>query len=218
MPTLIASLKRLRDECNQLNPNRDRTSDGWIGDPRHQARKSDHNPAPDGEVHAIDVDKDGLDVNRVVAHLVARCRSGQEKRLTYIIWNRTIWSASRGWTARRYTGQNPHTHHFHVSGSYDPANERNTASYGLAELGATAVKAQSQARPGSRTLRLSNPQMRGEDVRFVQRSIGQQRAGAADGIYGPKTAAGVRSFQQSRHIAADGIVGPVTWRQLGVKV
>jgi len=72
-------------------------------------------------------------------------------------------------------------------------------------------------RPGSRTLRLTNPQMRGEDVRFVQRWLGRQQVGAADGIYGPKTAAGVRWLQQARHLAVDGIVGPQTWRQLGVK-
>ena len=33
--------------------------------------------------------------------------------VTYVIWNRQIWDAKRGW--HRYTGFNPHTDHVHVS-------------------------------------------------------------------------------------------------------
>ncbi len=37
---------------------------------------------------------------------------------------------------------------------------------------------------------------------------------AADGVFGPKTLAAVRSFQSARHLAVDGIVGPKTWAAL----
>ncbi len=35
---------QLREQVDDAFPDRDRTSDGWIGDKRHSARKSDHNP------------------------------------------------------------------------------------------------------------------------------------------------------------------------------
>ena len=37
---------------------------------------------------------------------------------------------------------------------------------------------------------------------------------AADGVFGPKTLAAVKSFQQSRGLAVDGVVGPKTWSAL----
>lgn len=146
MAVLIASLVQLRSELNEAAPHRDHTTDGWIGDSRHQAEKSDHNPDETGnpevhdadhldEVHAIDADKDlkqgRFTMAAVVAFLVARCRAGIEKRLRYIIYNRTIWSASSGWTARRYTGSSPHTEHGHFSGSYETRWESNKNRYHL---------------------------------------------------------------------------------------
>lgn len=71
--------------------------------------------------------------------------------------------------------------------------------------------------PGSRTLKLTSPQMAGADVQFVQRWIGPERVGAADGIYGPGTAAGVKWYQQMRGIGVDGEVGPQTWAQMGIR-
>jgi peptidoglycan hydrolase-like protein with peptidoglycan-binding domain len=35
-----------------------------------------------------------------------------------------------------------------------------------------------------------------------------------DGIFGPRTAATVRTFQQMNGLAVDGIVGPQTWQRL----
>jgi peptidoglycan hydrolase-like protein with peptidoglycan-binding domain len=37
---------------------------------------------------------------------------------------------------------------------------------------------------------------------------------AVDGIFGPRTAATVRTFQQMNGLAVDGIVGPETWQRL----
>lgn len=35
-----------------------------------------------------------------------------------------------------------------------------------------------------------------------------------DGVFGPKTEAGVKAMQGFLHVAVDGIVGPVTWQAL----
>ncbi len=43
-PKLCAAGVTLRNQVNRAFPNRDRRSDGWVGDSSHSARKSDHNP------------------------------------------------------------------------------------------------------------------------------------------------------------------------------
>jgi hypothetical protein len=146
---LVPSLVALRGEFNRIAPGRDRSSDGSIGDAAHQHEVSDHNPDETGsvpihdadrinEVHAIDVDSDlrvpGLTMEKVVQFLLARCRSGAEKRLRYIIYNRRIWEASNGWKQRAYTGANAHTEHAHFSASYDTGKEASTASWHLEDI------------------------------------------------------------------------------------
>jgi len=146
---LVPCLVRLRSEFNVIAPDRDRTSDGTIGDAAHQASESDHNddeignvPIHDAdrthEVHAIDIDVDlrvpGLTMEKVVQHLLTRCRSGAEKRLRYIIYNRRIWSASSGWRQQRYTGANAHDHHAHFSSSYATTLEASKASWHLEDV------------------------------------------------------------------------------------
>jgi hypothetical protein len=147
---LISALVTLRSEFNAIAPKRDKASDGWIGDKAHEASVSDHNDDETGnvpirdadsthEVHAIDVDAsgpwpDGLTMEKIVQFVLARCRSGAEPRLRYIIYNRRIWSASSGWAQQTYTGANPHTEHAHFSASYDTAREASTASWHLEDL------------------------------------------------------------------------------------
>lgn len=146
---LIPCLVRLRAEFDKVAPARDRASDGTIGDAAHRNRVSDHNPDETGavpirdadrtnEVHAIDIDTDlrtaGLTMEMVVQFLLARCRSGAETRLRYIIYNRRIWEASNGWRQRAYDGDNPHTEHAHFSASYDTAKEASTASWHLEDI------------------------------------------------------------------------------------
>ncbi len=147
---LVPCLVALRSEFNAIAPARQKTSDGSVGDLAHQSSVSDHNPDETGrvpivdadkinEVHAIDVDVDlnvpGLTMWMIVAFLVARCRSGAERRLRYIIFDRRIWSAADGWPTGgvAYKGASPHTEHAHFSASYDTAMEASTASWHLKE-------------------------------------------------------------------------------------
>jgi hypothetical protein len=146
---LVPCLKELFAEFDRIAPHRDHASDGSIGDTAHRNEVSDHNPDETGsvpihdadhknEVHAIDVDntlrEPGLSMETVVQFLLKRCRSGAEKRLRYIIYNRRIWEASTGWKQHTYTGASPHTEHAHFSASYDTAKEASTASWHLEDI------------------------------------------------------------------------------------
>jgi hypothetical protein len=146
---LIPCLRCLFDEFDLIAPSRDHASDGDIGNTAHQAEVSDHNddevgkvPIHDAdhihEIHAIDVDNNlnesDLTMEKCVQFLLGRCRSGAEKRLRYIIYNRRIWSASSGWVQKTYTGASPHTEHAHFSASYETKLEASTASWHLEDI------------------------------------------------------------------------------------
>ncbi len=109
-PALIA----LEAEADRIAPRRRRTSDGSIGDQKHKARKSNHNP-DGGFVDAFDLSHDpanGMDAHGQVRAWVAR----QDPRLEEVISNRRIWTYERrseGW--RPYKGDNPHTLHAHIT-------------------------------------------------------------------------------------------------------
>lgn len=149
MVVLIPCAVQLRSEFNTIAPERDKDSDGWIGDTAHQQESSDHNNDETGnvpihdaddipEVHAIDVDNNfnesDLTAEKVVQFLLSRCRSGKENRLRYIIYYRRIWRASNGWTQEDYNGASPHTEHIHFSFSYETAKEADVSSWHLEEI------------------------------------------------------------------------------------
>lgn len=113
MAVLAPSLRNLFNELDVRWPQRDRRTDGWIGDAAHQARQSDHNPDSRGIVHAIDIDKDGLDPNIVIS-----AAARDDRPTSYVIYNRWIYRRSSNWDPRPYTGTNPHTDHLHVSIQY----------------------------------------------------------------------------------------------------
>ena len=145
---LVPCLVSLRNEFNALAPTRGKGSDGSIGDSAHASSSSDHNPDETGatpyedsddvnEVHAIDVDKDlnksGWSMQKAVEIIITRHRTGQDNRLQNVIYDRRIWSRSWDWTAREYTGSNPHDKHAHFSARYTAAQEADTGAWGLLE-------------------------------------------------------------------------------------
>lgn len=121
-PRLVEGGVTLRDQINKRWGNRDKRSDGWIGDSAHQARKSDHNPDSQGWVHAIDVDEDlrgsNMDMEWLARQLMAYARNkrGGSARLKYLVYEDRISSGTysrRFWVWRH--GNWGHQQHMHVS-------------------------------------------------------------------------------------------------------
>lgn len=118
-----AAALKLRDQINTRWPNRDKRSDGTIGDTAHAARKSDHNPDADGWVKALDIDadldpKDTRAAEKLATDLINYARSGKpgSERIKYVVYNNRIASGTypdQFWTWR--PGAWGNQHHIHVS-------------------------------------------------------------------------------------------------------
>lgn len=154
MAILTRGLTTFRNEVNSIAPNRDKSSDGWIGDQRHSAGRSGHNPDRSGnaeykdgdskdEVRAIDLDADlrvsGLSMLEIIQHIITKARAGGYVPFRYIIFcppggRPTIWARSTGWTSRAYSGSNRHDKHAHFSGDYSQKADEWTGSLGLSSL------------------------------------------------------------------------------------
>jgi hypothetical protein len=112
-------------QINAVAPRRGRASDGTIGDRAHQGTNSDHNPrriaglGSIGVVTAADITHDpnrGCDIGAIGESL----RLSRDPRIKYFIFNHRLFSSYRAngiapWTWRRYSGDNPHVHHGHLS-------------------------------------------------------------------------------------------------------
>jgi len=142
MAVLVPCLVTLRSEFNKIAPNRDKESDGWIGNAAHRKTKSDHNPDKNNRVHAVDVDDDlrvpGLSMEKCVQAILAECRksgtSGKDRgRLKYIIYEGRIWEASNNWEEEDYDGPNAHDKHAHFSAESDFEFSNDTRPWGLVE-------------------------------------------------------------------------------------
>jgi hypothetical protein len=118
-PILCKAGQQLREQIDDSFPDRDRKSDGWIGDARHQrAGTSDHLPDKvNGYVRAIDVDKDLDSRSSTGAYLADQIRicAKRDKRIKYVIYAGKIASAKSFWRWRTYSGINSHHAHIHVS-------------------------------------------------------------------------------------------------------
>lgn len=133
------SLKALLQKINSLAPNRRKASDGMIGDARHRARNSDHNPwvwdeaTGKGVVTALDITHDPA--RRCDCSIIAQSiQNKKDTRIKYVIWNRRIMNSSsiggaEPWTWRTYTGSNPHTKHMHISVKCEKQHYDSTAPW-----------------------------------------------------------------------------------------
>ena len=137
-PRLSKALIQLREQADDAYPDRDRRSDGTIGDAKHSTRKSDHNPDPDsGIVRAIDLDADFTKSISTAAYIADQIRiaAKSDKRIAYVIFNRKIASARSLWKWRKYTGVNPHTNHIHIS--FTKAGDTDSKFFNIPLLGGT---------------------------------------------------------------------------------
>jgi len=146
-PRLCKAGQQLRLQVDDSYPDRDRTSDGWIGDARHSARPSDHNPdwknAVEGiaYVRAIDIDRDlsgkaKPDLMPDLADQIRLAAKRGDKRISYIIFAGRIASSRMGWRWRKYSGINPHNSHLHCS--FTKKGDSDDSFFNIPMIGGTA--------------------------------------------------------------------------------
>ncbi len=210
---LANSLVELRKQVNEGYPSRSKDSDGSIGDERHSALTSDHNPDQNGIVRAIDITHDpahGFDSYKFANMLLAK----QDPRLKYVISNRRIGAGPAGpqpgvW--RKYTGTNPHDHHVHVSVMPRKANGSDASdqpvSWDIDGVTVPADVAGWVAPPP--TLR---PGASNNAVERLQKALDVK----VTGKYEPRseTYFALCLFQIRHGLDPDGICGPQTWKAI----
>jgi hypothetical protein len=117
-PKLCAAGVQLRDQVDTWFPDRcTKSPEGWLGDSRHSARKSDHNPDINGWVRAVDINSRLESSDSLAPYLADQIRIAgkSDKRLSYVIYNGRICSKILNWKWRKYSGVNPHKRHLHIS-------------------------------------------------------------------------------------------------------
>jgi hypothetical protein len=141
-PILCKAGQQLREQFDDSFPDRDRRSDGWIGDLRHSTRPSDHNPDPKAGmvVRAIDIDADVYksgkpDLMPDIADQIRLAAKRGEKRISYVIFQGRIASSRMGWRWRKYSGSNPHNAHCHIS--FTKQGDADSSFFNIPLLGGT---------------------------------------------------------------------------------
>lgn len=205
------SLDTLLRQVNALAPNRSKDSDGWIGDPAHQATKSEHNPNAAGVVRAIDITHDpqhGFDSWEFADML----RLQRDPRIYYIISNGQIAAPSiQNNVWRKYTGRNPHDHHMHISVESESSLYDDPKEWVIKIGDWNSNKSTAPRPPSNPTLREGS---KGDWVVKLQTLLNMP-VNERDGDFGPKTKAAVVAFQKSNNLVQDGVVGTYSWKALG---
>lgn len=233
---VVPCLLEGRAQLDARFPQRDKSSEGTIGDAAHQKEASSHNPDETGtpefsdhdgknEVRAWDADKDlrdphGVTAEELVQMVVTKARAGGFSWIRYIIYNKRIWHRKDNFTTRTYTGSNPHTDHVHFNSDFTQAADTVTGTnWHFNELGSSSptVPTSSILNKGDEGPAVTNLQL------FFNRTFPAYRYDVdvlrghvieVDGKFGPQTEAWVKEFQSRTHLRVDGIVGPKTTAEL----
>lgn len=204
MAKIAKSLDVLRAQINAASPNRNKSSDGWIGDPAHAARKSEHNPNANGVVRALDITDDpanGVDASAIADAI----RASGDRRVLYVISDKRIANPGQPW--RSYTGSNPHTKHFHVSVVESATLYDDASAWSIGKLSPDVT-----AKPAKVYPETLWPRSKHEDVAKLKAALVGHMV--KEEGYGPITEAAVRAFQKRDGLTVDGVVGPYTWEAL----
>lgn len=228
------SLLTLRSEVDRRWPDRDRSSDGTIGDAAHQASgsASDHNPfikdaSGVGVVRAMDIDagpgrfpSESKDtVGDLVAELARKAGKAGHPALAnggYVIYEGRIASAISNppWSWRRHTGD-AHESHPHVSVGRKAAAYDNTKRWGVSIPGQRpSPDTPAVTVPAGTTFPTIKLGDSGDHVKLVQRFLWGSARAKTMPIYGTfekKTDKAVRAYQRMRGLDVDGRVGRDTW-------
>ena len=140
-PKLCKAGQQLRLQVDDAFSNRQRSSDGWLGDARHSSRTSDHNPDSNGIVRAIDISRNlsgakEPDLMPDLADQIRLCAKRGDKRIAYVIFNSKICSAKSLWRWVAYKGINPHVKHCHVS--FTKKGDTDGSFFNIPMIGGTA--------------------------------------------------------------------------------
>lgn len=229
---LAPALQALLDELNEVFPDRDKASDGTIGDAAHQAESfSDHNPdprsTPPGVVRALDIDSNGpLGVSTPLVEKVLSAVIGDE-RAYYVIWDGKIMSRTYGWVPHVYTGPSAHLEHVHVSIQGHLLSETQAALIAGDTSPWLDPPVPNPTLPAVRLSRVVDAARHPRqtwapvNVKRVQRALVSRRLlppAGVTGIYGPSTRQAVGRFQRSvgyRGVDADGVLGVRSGTLLG---
>jgi murein L,D-transpeptidase YcbB/YkuD len=217
-PRPAKSLIVLRDQINDLAPNRDKSSDGMLASSPHHVA----NPNSDHEAHIMDGNVavvTALDITNDIAHginseeIAEALRAAKDARIKYLISNKKIAASYQtggkpAWAWRPYTGTNPHNHHFHISVLGDKSHYDSTAPWKL-ELRPIADA------PPSKTIRVLRMGDTGDDVKVLQAALNSKGFSLKeDGDFGPATEGAVKIFQTKSGLVGDGIAGRYTMELL----
>ena len=117
-PKLCAAGVQLREQVDTWFPDRcTKSPEGWLGDSRHSARKSDHNPDRFGWVRGLDLNSRLESSDSLAPYLADQIRiaAKSDPRISYVIFNGRICSKILNWKWRKYKVINPHKRHIHIS-------------------------------------------------------------------------------------------------------